>query len=102
MSDGKALERRELDVDETLVEQGQAGGELFLLLDGVLSAEVDGEVVAEIGPGALLGERALIEGGERTATLRARTRCRVAVIPGDAVDREALEAISAGHRREEA
>jgi Cyclic nucleotide-binding domain len=102
LRDGTDLKRRKLDVDEALVEQGQAGGELFVLLDGVLSAEVDGEDVAEIGPGALLGERALIEGGERTATLRARTRCRVAVIPGDAVDREALEAIAAGHRREEA
>jgi len=101
MRAGAALERRKLDMDETLVEQGQAGGELFVLLDGVLSVEVDGEEVAEIGPGALLGERALLEGGERTATLTARTRCRVAVIPGDTVDREALEAIAAGHRREE-
>jgi mannose-6-phosphate isomerase-like protein (cupin superfamily) len=101
MREGESLKRRRLDIDETLVEQGQPGDELFLVLDGVLSVEVGGEEVAEIGPGALLGERALVEGGERTATLRARTRCRVAVIPGDAVDPEALEAVAAGHRREE-
>ena len=32
---------------------------------------VDGEPIAEVGPGAILGERALLEGGVRTATLQA-------------------------------
>ena len=58
-------------------------------------------MLAEIGPGALLGERALLEGGKRTSTLRAVTACRVAVVPGDAVDREDLVELSRGHRREE-
>ena len=89
------LARRKLDVGETLVEQGQPGDELYLLLDGVLVAEVDGEELAEIGPGAILGERALVEGGARTATLRARTRSRVAVIPADLIDRQALEGLAA-------
>ena len=34
-----------------MVEQGEAGDELYLLLDGVLAVEVDGDEVAEIGPG---------------------------------------------------
>ena len=42
---------------------------LYLLLDGVLTVEVDGEEVAEIGPGAMVGERAVLEGGS------ARRRC---------------------------
>jgi Cyclic nucleotide-binding domain len=86
----------------TLVEQGEPGGELFLLLDGVLSVEVDGEALAEVGPGAVLGERAVLEGGRRTATLRAVTPCRVAVATGDAIDLTALSELSEGHRREEA
>ncbi len=76
MQDGGGRNRRKLDADEILVEQGAAGDELYLLLDGVLSVEVDGDEVAEIGPGAILGELALLEGGRRTATLRARTRCK--------------------------
>ena len=40
-----------------------------------------GEQIAEMGPGTMLGERASLEGGVRTATLRAITPCRVAVIP---------------------
>jgi hypothetical protein len=93
---GKAIpERRMLDPDETLVEQGAPGDELFLILDGVLAVEIDGDEVAEIGPGAIVGEKALLEGGTRTATLRARTRCRVAVIPGELIDRQELEDLAA-------
>lgn len=84
-----------------LVEQGQAGDDLYLLLDGVLAVEVDGQVLAEVGPGALVGERAILEGGRRTATLRAVTRCRVAIAGADIIDHDALAELSRGHRREE-
>jgi Cyclic nucleotide-binding domain len=93
--------RRSLGEGETLVEQGDAGDDLFLLLDGVLTVEVDNESVAEVGPGAILGERAVLEGGVRTSTLRAVTPCRVVVVGADQVDRAALEEVSRGHRREE-
>jgi len=101
MREGKKLERRNLKEGEALTEQGEEGNELYLLLDGVVDIEVDGEPVAEIGPGALLGERALLEGGTRTATVRAKTPSRVAVVPGDAVDESALPELAASHRREE-
>ena len=74
---------------------GRPGDELYLVLDGVLAVEIDGEEVAEIGPGAIVGERALLEGGTRTATLSARTRSRVAVIPGELIDRQELEDLAA-------
>ena len=101
MRGGKKPSIRKVRSGDTLVEQGQAGDELFLLLDGVLAVEVDGNALAELGPGALLGERAIIEGGKRTSTLRAVTTCRVAVAPGDSVDLRALMELSRGHRREE-
>ena len=96
---GKLIpERRALEPDETLVEQGTPGDELYLVLDGVLGVDVDGEDIAEIGPGAIVGEKALLEGGVRTASLRARTRCRIAVIPGDLIDRQELEDLAATRR----
>ena len=52
-------------------------------------------------PGAVLGERALLEDRVRTSTLTAATRAVVAVAPEDAVDLERLAELSAGHRREE-
>ena len=92
---------KKLAQGKTLVEQGDPGDALFLVLDGVLVAEVNGEPVGELGPGAVLGERALLEGGLRTSTLRAVTKCKVAVAAGDQIDTGALAELSAGHRREE-
>ena len=100
LMNGAAPKRRKLEPGETLVEQGEVGNELYLLLDGVLAVEVDGEEVAEIGPGAILGELAVLEASERTATLRARTRCRVGIVPAELIDRSALEQLAAGRRRE--
>jgi hypothetical protein len=101
MRTGTASKPRRLGVDETLVEQGDEGDDLYLLLDGVLAAEVDGETVAEIGPGAVLGERSVLEGGARTATLRAVTPAKVISISAGELDPAALEELAVGHRREE-
>ena len=87
---------RRLPAGRTLVRQGEQGEELFLLFDGVLRVEVDGRPVTEVGPGAILGELALLHEGRRMATLRAVTPCRVAVVPKDRIDREALEELAEG------
>jgi hypothetical protein len=92
---------RKLKKGQALVEAGEVGTELFLLLDGMLAVEVGGEAVANVGPGAVLGERALLEAGTRTATLRALTACKVAAVNGEQVDPEFLRALATGHRREE-
>jgi len=89
---------RRLRPGQALVEQGERGAELFLLFDGILAVERDGQTVVEVGPGAILGEMALLDSGRRTATLRAVTPCRVAVVPGDRIDRAALADL-ARHRR---
>ena len=91
---------RRLAADEVLVEQGESGTEVFLLLDGVVVVEVNGEKLTEIGPGAILGERALLEGGRRTSTVRAVTDCKLAAVPGEVLDRDSLEELAEGHKRE--
>jgi len=91
---GVALVRRRVPRGEALVEQGDAGRDLFVLLDGVLEVEIDGEVVAHIGSGAILGERAALGDGRRTATLRAVRACRVAVISAEDISRSDLTEIS--------
>ena len=97
MRQGAASKPRRLEVDETLTEQGAPGDELYLVLDGVLAAEIDGETVAQIGPGAILGERAIVEGGKRTATLRAVTPAKVVTVEADQIEPSALEEL-AGRR----
>ena len=92
---------KKLRKGKALTKQGEPGNEVFLLLDGVLSVNVDNEPLAELGPGAILGERAVLEGGVRTSTLRAVTKCKVAAVPADHLDPDALTEISKTHRREE-
>lgn len=101
MRGGRKPDIRTVKKGRTLTEQGAPGDELYLLLDGMLDVVVDGEVIAEVGPGAILGERALLEHGRRTATLRALTPCRVAVASEHAVDEAALRELSATHQRED-
>lgn len=100
MREGQRPEIRTVEAGSDLCKQGEPGNELYLLLDGVLELWVGEEKLAEIGPGAVLGERALLEQGVRTATLRALVPCRVACAPGDKVDRARLEHLAHGHRRE--
>jgi hypothetical protein len=102
MRDGAKPSYKKLKEGEVLVTQGDKGDEMFLLLDGILEAEVDGNVVGDLGPGAILGERALIETGIRTATLRAATKVRVAVVDASVVDPEVLKQLADEvHHRED-
>jgi hypothetical protein len=101
MRGGEKPSIRKVKEGHVLVEQGQLGSELYLLLDGVLSVEVDGEQLADLGPGAIIGERAVLEEGRRTCTLRAATAVRVAVAQAAQIDLDHLRELSEGHRREE-
>src|SRR5581483_12431637 len=101
MQGGRRPELRRLQAGDRLTTQHDESTELYLLLDGVLRVEVDGRALAEVGPGAVLGERALLEGGRRTATLEAVTPCLVAVAPPATVSEEALRELAAGHHRED-
>jgi Cyclic nucleotide-binding domain len=91
-----------LKAGDTLVRQGERGTDVYLVLDGVVRVDRDGERLAEYGPGALLGERAHLEGGVRTSSLVAVTPCRLASVGASHFDRSDLEELSGGHRREDA
>ena len=93
---------RRIQAGDVLVRQGEPGTDVYLVLDGVIRVDRDGEPLAEYGPGAMLGERAHLEGGTRTSTLGAVTNCRVAAVDAARLDRGALEELSGGHRREDA
>ncbi len=101
MRGGQKPTIRKVKEGSALVEQGESSDELFLLLNGVLVVEVDGEKLAELGPGAVMGERGVLEGGARTATLRAVTDCKVAAVSADNLDTEKLAELARSHRRED-
>lgn len=98
MGGGSRAPKR-LEPGDLLVEQGDSGEEsslVYLVLDGVLEVIVDGEVVGELGPGAIVGERAGLESGVRTATLRAKTPGKVVGVHAEELNREALAQVAAG------
>jgi hypothetical protein len=101
MQGGTPPKIRKVKAGTVITEQGAPGEDVYLVLDGIVRIEVDGERLTELGPGALLGERAILEGGVRTSTNRAVTKCKLAFVPGDQLDRSALSDVSTGHRREE-
>jgi hypothetical protein len=100
LSGDEKLPKLKLGEGAVLVTQGGEGDKLYLLLDGVVGVEVDGEQVAEMGPGTMLGERAALEGGLRTATLRALTPIHVVVVPRELVSEPELAALAAERKRE--
>ena len=95
---GRKPKSRVLEAGETLTTQGTAATDVYVVIDGQFEVVIDGSAVAEIGPGAVVGERAALEGGVRTATLRALTRARVASIAPDELDAEQLAGL-AGTRK---
>jgi hypothetical protein len=101
MRGDKKARIRTLKEGDSLMEQGKPGSDVFLILDGMFVVEVDGEKVAEIGPGAVVGERSALERGVRTATLWATTKARVAETTPDALDLSELKALAETHHRED-
>jgi CRP-like cAMP-binding protein len=71
---------READVGADLTTQGDEGAEFFVIVTGDASAAVDGSEVGTIGPGGFFGEMALIDGGERVATVTATSPMQLLVL----------------------
>lgn len=52
-----------------LMKQDQSAREAFVLTEGTVVVKRNGRKVAELGPGAILGELGLLDKGPRTATV---------------------------------
>jgi CRP-like cAMP-binding protein len=76
---------------QILIERGQPGSGVFLILDGDVVVETS-EGPRELGAGTVIGERALLsDDGRRTARVRAVTEVRAV-----AVTREMFDELCAG------
>ena len=61
----------EIEEGRVLMRQGAPGNEALFVLEGELLIERDGEAVAVVGPGSIVGEAALIANQPRNATVTA-------------------------------
>jgi CRP-like cAMP-binding protein len=100
MRAGTRPEVRKAKEGTVITRQGEPGCDVMLILDGMVTVDVDGEVVAELGPGAIIGVHAALTGGTRTATVSATTDCRLAVADGADLDPDALRAVTVTQQRE--
>ncbi len=91
-------EWQRLAAGDVLVRQGDEADAVFLLFDGLLDVEIGGVPAARVGPGAIVGEAAGLAVKRRSATLRAVTDCRVARVPGAALDNAALARLAEARR----
>jgi len=85
----------------TILTEGEAADDIVLVLDGMVEVEAAGSVLAKLGPGAVLGERASLEQGRRTATIRALTNCRVVTYLAADLSVEDLRELATDHHRED-
>ena len=67
----KATDEMTVPAGTELTTQGGVGREAFIVVSGTASVTRDGVLLAEVGPGAHIGELALLDGGPRSATVTA-------------------------------
>ena len=75
-----AKETRNVAAGTVIFEQGDAGAEMFGVVEGRVSLKTDGHLVAEVGPDDIFGEMALVDSSPRMATALAETDTVLAVI----------------------
>ncbi len=74
---------------ESIFRLGDPGDALYLVAHGAVEVlnDTTGQPLAELGPGQAFGEMALLSGGTRTATVRAKTDAHLLVIDKADFDR---------------
>lgn len=82
----KLVSSRHLSSGDVLCRQGDFETDVFVLVDGEASVEINGKQVAVVGAGEVVGELSMEKGGHRTATLTASTPLHVLVLDPREVD----------------
>ena len=77
---GRASDEVDVAAGKTLTEEGRAGHEFYLILDGKASVRRKGKKVATLGPGQYFGELSLLDRGPRSATVVADSDMRLLVL----------------------
>jgi CRP/FNR family cyclic AMP-dependent transcriptional regulator len=62
---------------EVLFREGDAGDNMIAIADGTIELSHGGAVLEKLGPGAIIGEMALVDSLPRSATATAITEARV-------------------------
>jgi CRP-like cAMP-binding protein len=77
---GRLADEVDLPAGRVAARQGSSGDEFFVIIDGTVRIERDGQHLRDLGPGDFFGELALLGKVGRTATATCVTACRLLVV----------------------
>lgn len=80
----QAADEVDVAAGSVLIEQGQLAREAFVIVSGTAEVLVNGNKVAQVGPGECVGEMALLDHQPRTATVVALEPMTLLVISSQA------------------
>jgi CRP/FNR family transcriptional regulator, cyclic AMP receptor protein len=67
----KLIKEQSYSAGATIVKSGAGGHGLYIIKEGRVSVVRDGQTIATLGPGQFFGEISVLDGGPRTADVRA-------------------------------
>ncbi len=76
----KASNEITVDAGRVLTDQGDAGREAFVIIEGEAAVKRNQRKIATLGPGEAIGELSLLDHGPRTATVEASTPMTLLVL----------------------
>ncbi|MFV0525747.1 MAG: cyclic nucleotide-binding domain-containing protein [Acidimicrobiales bacterium] len=81
-----AADEADLDAGHALIEEGHLNNDVYVVESGTAEVTVGGTVVAEIGPGDMVGELGYFAGQPATATVRSTSPMEVLILPYNRFD----------------
>lgn len=76
----KASNEITVEAGRVLTDQGDAGREAFVIVEGEATVKRNQRKIASLGPGDAIGELSLLDHGPRTATVEAATEMTLLVL----------------------
>lgn len=76
----RASNEVEVEAGRVLTDQGDAGREAFVIVEGQAAVKRNQRTIATLGPGEAIGELSLLDHGPRTATVEAATPMTLLVL----------------------
>jgi CRP-like cAMP-binding protein len=75
-------EMKSADPGAVFIHEGASGYTFFVILEGTVDVDRNGERIESLGPGDFFGEMAILGSGRRNATVTASTHVEVLVLFG--------------------
>ncbi len=85
-------QQHQLDAGQRVLEQGQPANAAYLIVAGRVEVRRDGELIAELGPGEVVGELGVLLRREHSASVTATTPVEVVALQQAAL-KEAVEEV---------